>query len=178
MITSCLSSSSNAAFSTPASQLFPPHGSNPSTPAATPVPTASPIKAGTHPSASATASLPGMNLANTVFPVFPGQVSAIHPPQPMTPNPTVIRTPSLPATAVTSVHSTTATPVPSVFSGLVPLPGPPTLPAPAPQDTYLGAKHELGDAVHHGHGGRGQRHLRPPVLALQPAGRGALRLGL
>ncbi|DAA24015.1 proline and serine-rich protein 1 isoform X2 [Bos indicus x Bos taurus] len=125
----------NQAFSTPASQLFPPHGSNPSTPAATPVPTASPIKAGTHPSASATASLPGMNLANTVLPVFPGQVSAIHPPQPMTPNPTVIRTPSLPATAVTSVHSTTATPVPSVFSGLVPLPGPPTLPAPAPQAT-------------------------------------------
>nr|XP_005908147.1 PREDICTED: proline and serine-rich protein 1 [Bos mutus] len=125
----------NQAFSTPASQLFPPHGSNPSTPAATPVPTASPVKAGTHPSASATASLPGMNLANTVLPVFPGQVSAIHPPQPMTPNPTVIRTPSLPATAVTSVHSTTATPVPSVFSGLVPLPGPPTLPAPAPQAT-------------------------------------------
>ena len=121
MITSCLSSP-NAAFSTPASQLFPPHGSNPSTPAATPVPTASPVKAGTHPSASATASLPGMNLANTVLPVFPGQVSAIHPPQPMTPNPTVIRTPSLPAAAVTSVHSTTATPVPSVFSGLVPLP--------------------------------------------------------
>ncbi|XP_061290702.1 proline and serine-rich protein 1 isoform X2 [Bos javanicus] len=125
----------NQAFSTPASQLFPPHGSNPSTPAATPVPTASPVKAGTHPSVSATASLPGMNLANTVLPVFPGQVSAIHPPQPMTPNPTVIRTPSLPAAAVTSVHSTTATPVPSVFSGLVPLPGPPTLPAPAPQAT-------------------------------------------
>ncbi|XP_010834031.1 PREDICTED: proline and serine-rich protein 1 [Bison bison bison] len=125
----------NQAFSTPASQLFPPHGSNSSTPAATPVPTASPVKAGTHPSASATASLPGMNLANTVLPVFPGQVSAIHPPQPMTPNPTVIRTPSLPAAAVTSVHTTTATPVPSVFSGLVPLPGPPTLPAPAPQAT-------------------------------------------
>ncbi|KAJ1077157.1 hypothetical protein K5549_005327 [Capra hircus] len=112
----------NQAFSSPASQLFAPHGSNPSTPAATPAPTASPVKAGTHPSASATASLPGMNLANTVLPVFPGQ-------------PTVIRTPSLPAAAVTSVHSTTATPVPSVFSGLVPLPGPPALPAPAPQAT-------------------------------------------
>ncbi|OWK00644.1 hypothetical protein Celaphus_00016568, partial [Cervus elaphus hippelaphus] len=122
----------NQAFSTPASQLFAPHGSNPSTPAATPVPTASPVKAGTHPSASATASLPGMNLPNTVLPVFPGQVSAVHPPQPMTPNPTVIRTPLLPAATVTSVHSTTATPVPSVFSGLVPLPGPPAAPAPAP----------------------------------------------
>uniref|UniRef100_A0A8C6DSV0 Proline and serine rich 1 n=1 Tax=Moschus moschiferus TaxID=68415 RepID=A0A8C6DSV0_MOSMO len=131
MITSCVSCCPTAAFSTPASQLFPPHGSNPSTPAATPVPTASPVKAGTHPSASATASLPGMNLPNTVLPVFPGQVSAVHPPQPMTPNPTVIRTPSLPAAAVTSVHSTTATPVPAVFSGLVPLPGPPALPAPA-----------------------------------------------
>ncbi|XP_043747733.1 proline and serine-rich protein 1 [Cervus elaphus] len=127
----------NQAFSTPASQLFAPHGSNPSTPAATPVPTASPVKAGTHPSASATASLPGMNLPNTVLPVFPGQVSAVHPPQPMTPNPTVIRTPLLPAATVTSVHSTTATPVPSVFSGLVPLPGPPAAPAPAPQATAV-----------------------------------------
>ncbi|KAF4025633.1 hypothetical protein G4228_017692 [Cervus hanglu yarkandensis] len=137
MITSSLPSSPTAAFSTPASQLFAPHGSNPSTPAATPVPTASPVKAGTHPSASATASLPGMNLPNTVLPVFPGQVSAVHPPQPMTPNPTVIRTPLLPAATVTSVHSTTATPVPSVFSGLVPLPGPPAAPAPAPQATAV-----------------------------------------
>ncbi|KAB0345537.1 hypothetical protein FD754_022463 [Muntiacus muntjak] len=127
----------NQAFSTPASQLFAPHGSNPSTPAATPVPTASPVKAGTHPSAPATASLPGMNLPNTVLPVFPGQVSAVHPPQPMTPNPTVIRTPLLPAATVASVHSTTATPVPSVFSGLVPLPGPPAAPAPAPQATAV-----------------------------------------
>lgn len=34
---------------------------------------------------------------------------------------------------------------------------------------YLGAHHELGDAVHHRHRGRGQRPLLPPVLAPQPA---------
>nr|XP_025852627.1 proline and serine-rich protein 1 [Vulpes vulpes] len=123
----------NQTFSTPSSQLFSPHGSNPSTPAATPVPTASPVKAGNHPSASVTATASGLNMANTVLPVFPGQVSsAIHTPQPSTPNPTVIRTPSLPAAPVTSAHSTTSAPVPSVFSGLVPLPGP-SAPVPAPQ---------------------------------------------
>ncbi|XP_077724087.1 proline and serine-rich protein 1 isoform X2 [Canis aureus] len=123
----------NQTFSTPSSQLFSPHGSNPSTPVATPVPTASPVKAGNHPSASVTATASGLNMANTVLPVFPGQVSsAIHTPQPSTPNPTVIRTPSLPAAPVTSAHSTTSAPVPSVFSGLVPLPGP-SAPVPAPQ---------------------------------------------
>ncbi|KAM8919213.1 proline and serine-rich protein 1 [Lycaon pictus] len=123
----------NQTFSTPSSQLFSPHGSNPSTPAATPVPTASPVKAGNHPSASVTATASSLNMANTVLPVFPGQVSsAIHTPQPSTPNPTVIRTPSLPAAPVTSAHSTTSAPVPSVFSGLVPLPGP-SAPVPAPQ---------------------------------------------
>uniref|UniRef100_A0A9L0S578 Proline and serine rich 1 n=1 Tax=Equus caballus TaxID=9796 RepID=A0A9L0S578_HORSE len=126
----------NQTFSTPASQLFSPHGSNPSTPAAAPVPTASPVKAVYHPAASATATISGMNVPNTVLPVFPGQVSAaIHTPQPSTPNPTVIRTPSLSAAPVTSVHSTTSAPVPSVFSGLVPLPGPSAAPAPAPQAT-------------------------------------------
>ncbi|XP_059233716.1 proline and serine-rich protein 1 [Mustela nigripes] len=126
----------NQTFSTPASQLFSPHGSNPSTPAATPIPTASPVKAVNHPSASVTATVSGLNMANTVLPVFPGQVSsAIHTPQPSTPNPTVIRTPSLPAAPVTSVHSTTSAPVPSVFSGLVPLPGPSAPPVPAPQVT-------------------------------------------
>ncbi|XP_007521643.1 proline and serine-rich protein 1 [Erinaceus europaeus] len=122
----------NQTFATPTNQLFSPHGSNPSTPAATSVPTASPIKAVNH--ASAAASISGMNIPNTVLPVFPGQVSsAVHTPQPSTPNPTVIRTPSLPATPVTSVHSTTST-IPSVFSGLVPMPGPST-PTPAPQAT-------------------------------------------
>ncbi|XP_059000250.1 proline and serine-rich protein 1 [Mustela lutreola] len=129
-------STQNQTFSTPASQLFSPHGSNPSTPAATPVPTASPVKAVNHPSASVTATVSGLNMANTVLPVFPGQVSsAIHTPQPSTPNPTVIRTPSLTAAPVTSVHSTTSAPVPSVFSGLVPLPGPSAPPVPAPQAT-------------------------------------------
>nr|XP_035946712.1 proline and serine-rich protein 1 isoform X1 [Halichoerus grypus] len=124
------------AFSTPASQLFSPHGSNPSTPAVTPVPTASPVKAVNHPSASVTATVSGLNMVNTVLPVFPGQVSsAIHTPQPSTPNPTVIRTPSLPAAPVTSAHSTTSAPVPSVFSGLVPLPGPSAPPVPALQAT-------------------------------------------
>uniref|UniRef100_A0A2K6QXL9 Proline and serine rich 1 n=1 Tax=Rhinopithecus roxellana TaxID=61622 RepID=A0A2K6QXL9_RHIRO len=122
----------NQTFSTPASQLFSPHGSNPSTPAATPVPTASPVKAISHPSASAAATVSGMNLPNTVLPVFPGQVSsAVHIPQPATPNPTVIRTPSLPTAPVTSIHSTTTTPVPSIFSGLVSLPGPSATPTPA-----------------------------------------------
>uniref|UniRef100_A0A2K6S119 Proline and serine rich 1 n=1 Tax=Saimiri boliviensis boliviensis TaxID=39432 RepID=A0A2K6S119_SAIBB len=126
----------NQTFSTPASQLFSPHGSNPSTPAATPVPTASPVKAISHPSASAAATISGMNLPNTVLPVFPGQVSsAIHTPQPSTPNPTVIRTPSLASAPVTSMHSTTTTPVPSIFSGLVSLPGPSATPTPAPQAT-------------------------------------------
>uniref|UniRef100_A0A2I3T4M9 Proline and serine rich 1 n=1 Tax=Pan troglodytes TaxID=9598 RepID=A0A2I3T4M9_PANTR len=127
------------AFSTPASQLFSPHGSNPSTPAATPVPTASPVKAINHPSASAAATVSGMNLLNTVLPVFPGQVSsAVHTPQPSIPNPTVIRTPSLPTAPVTSIHSTTTTPVPSIFSGLVSLPGPsatPTAATPTPGPT-------------------------------------------
>ncbi|XP_011798372.1 PREDICTED: proline and serine-rich protein 1 [Colobus angolensis palliatus] len=122
----------NQTFSTPASQLFSPHGSNPSTPAATPVPTASPVKAVSHPSASAAATISGMNLPNTVLPVFPGQVSsAVHTPQPSMPNPTVIRTPSLPTAPVTSIHSTTTTPVPSIFSGLVSLPGPSATPTPA-----------------------------------------------
>ncbi|ELW61917.1 hypothetical protein TREES_T100017172 [Tupaia chinensis] len=126
----------NQTFSTPASQLFSPHGSTPSTPAATPVPTASPVKAVNHPSASPAATVPGMNLPSTVLPVFPGQVSsAVHTPQPSTPNPTVIRTLSLPTAPVTSVHSTTSAPVPSIFSGLVPLPGPSATPSPAPQAT-------------------------------------------
>ncbi|KAL2770214.1 proline and serine-rich protein 1 isoform 2 [Daubentonia madagascariensis] len=123
-------------FSTPASQLFSPHSSNPSTPAATPVPTASPVKAVNHPSASAAATVSGMNLPHTVLPVFPGQVSsAVHTPQLSTPNPTVIRTPSLPAVPVNSIYSTTSTSVPSIFSGLVPLPGLPATPTPAPQAT-------------------------------------------
>lgn len=39
----------------------------------------------------------------------------------------------------------------------------------APWRTHLGADHQLWDAVHHGHGGRGQWHLLLPILALQPA---------
>ncbi|XP_012666810.1 proline and serine-rich protein 1 [Otolemur garnettii] len=124
-------------FSTPANQLFSPHGSNPSTAAATPVPTASPVKAVTHTSASAATTMSGVTLPNAVLPVFPGQVSAaLLTPQLSTPNPTVIRAPSLPAAPVTSVHSTASTPVPSIFSGLVPLPGPAVAPpTPAPQAT-------------------------------------------
>uniref|UniRef100_A0A2K5RSA7 Proline and serine rich 1 n=1 Tax=Cebus imitator TaxID=2715852 RepID=A0A2K5RSA7_CEBIM len=126
----------NQTFSTPAGHLFSPHGSNPSTPAATPVPTASPVKAIGHPSASAAVTVSGLNLPNTVLPVFPGQVSsAVHTPQPSTPNPTVIRTPSLATAPVTSIHSTTTAPVPSLFSGLVSLPGPSAIPTPAPQAT-------------------------------------------
>ncbi|XP_069859016.1 proline and serine-rich protein 1 [Dipodomys merriami] len=124
----------NQTFSTPASQLFSPHGSNPSTPAAAPVPTASPVKAVSHASVSAPATGSGLNMPNTVLPVFPGQVSsAVHVPQPSTPNPTVIRTPSLPTAPAASIHSTTSAPVPSSFSGLVPLPGPSAPPTPAPQ---------------------------------------------
>ncbi|XP_004874116.1 proline and serine-rich protein 1 [Heterocephalus glaber] len=128
----------NQTFSTPASQLFSPLGSNPSTPAATPVPTASPVKAVNHPSASAAATVAGMNVPNAILPVFPGQVSsAIHTPQPSIPNPTVIRTLSLPTAPVTSIHSTTSAPVPSIFSGLMPLPGPSAPPTPAPQATSI-----------------------------------------
>uniref|UniRef100_A0A8C9A4W1 Proline and serine rich 1 n=1 Tax=Prolemur simus TaxID=1328070 RepID=A0A8C9A4W1_PROSS len=123
-------------FSTPASQLFSPHGSNPSTPAAIPIPIASPVKAVNHPSASAAATISGINLPHTVLPVFPGQVSsAVHTPQPSTPNPTVIRTPSLPAAPATSIHSTTSPVVPAIFSGLVPLPGPLATATPGPQAT-------------------------------------------
>ncbi|XP_040847420.1 proline and serine-rich protein 1 isoform X2 [Ochotona curzoniae] len=126
----------NQTFSTPASQLFSPHGSNPSTPAATPVPTASPVKAGSHPAASAAASMSAVNIPNAVLPVFPGQVSVALPaPQPSTPNPAVTRTPSLPPAPVTAIHSTASTPVPPVFSSLVPLPGPSATPTPAPQAT-------------------------------------------
>ncbi|XP_020040120.2 proline and serine-rich protein 1 isoform X1 [Castor canadensis] len=126
----------NQTFSNPASQLFSPHGSNPSTPAATPIPTASPVKAVNHPSASAAATVSGLNMSSAVLPVFPGQVSsAVHVPQPSTPNPTVIRTLSLPATPAASVHSTTSTPIPSIFSGLVSLPGPSAAPTPAAQAT-------------------------------------------
>ncbi|XP_055452845.1 proline and serine-rich protein 1 isoform X2 [Psammomys obesus] len=114
------------AFSTPASQLFSPHGSNPSTPAATPVPAVSPAKAVNHPSASAAATGAGMSAPNTALSVFPM-------PQPSTPSLTVIRTPSVPATPVTSTHSAIPAPVPSIFSGLVPLPGPSATPSPAPQ---------------------------------------------
>ncbi|XP_007950637.1 proline and serine-rich protein 1 [Orycteropus afer afer] len=124
----------NQTFSTPANQLFSPHGSNPSTPAVTPAPTASPVKAVNYPSASAIATTLGMNMHNSVLPVFPGQVSsATHTPQPSAPNPTVIRTLSLSVAPITSVHSTTSTPVPSVFSGLVPLPGSSATLTPAPQ---------------------------------------------
>lgn len=35
--------------------------------------------------------------------------------------------------------------------------------------THLRAHHQLRDTVHHRHGGCGQWHLLPPVLALQPA---------
>ncbi|CAO2613168.1 Proline and serine-rich protein 1 [Lemmus lemmus] len=115
-----------ASFSTPASQLFSPHGSNPSTPAVTPVPAVSPVKAVNHPSVSAAVTGAGMSAPSAALSVFPA-------PQPATPNPTVIRTPSVPATPVTSAHSTTPAPVPSIFSGLVPLPGPSATPSPSPQ---------------------------------------------
>ncbi|XP_053772570.1 proline and serine-rich protein 1 isoform X2 [Desmodus rotundus] len=131
----------NQTFSAPASQLFTPHGSNPATPAATPVPTVSPVKAAGHPPASAATPGSGLSLLSTVLPVFPGQVSSAAPAmQPLAPNPTVIRTPSLLATPVTSVHSATSTPVPSVFPGLVPLPGPCAAAAPrappAPSEAF------------------------------------------
>nr|XP_045011345.1 proline and serine-rich protein 1 [Jaculus jaculus] len=122
----------NQTFSTPATQLFsPPHGSNPSTPAA------SPVKAASHPSASSEATAPasGMSLASPVLPVFAGQVSSAVPapqPQPSTPNPTVIRTLSLPA--VPAAAAPAPAPLPAAFSGLLPPPPPgPSAPAPAPQ---------------------------------------------
>ncbi|NXY84353.1 PRSR1 protein, partial [Alcedo cyanopectus] len=122
--------SQNQAFSAQTNQLFTPHGSNPSTPAATPVPTPSPVKALSHPLAPATPLISGMNMSTPVLPVFPGQVSSsIHTSQPSTPTPTVIKSLSLPGVPVTSVHTATSTPVPAVFSGLASLPAA----APAPQ---------------------------------------------
>ncbi|XP_062343638.1 proline and serine-rich protein 1 isoform X2 [Cinclus cinclus] len=115
--------SQNQAFSAQANQLFTPHGSNPSTPAATPVPTPSPVKAISHPLAPATPLISGMNMSAPVLPVFAGQVSSsIHTSQPSTPTPTVIKSLSLPGVPVTSVHSATSTPIPSVFSGLASIP--------------------------------------------------------
>ncbi|XP_064029536.1 proline and serine-rich protein 1 isoform X2 [Pogoniulus pusillus] len=122
--------SQNQAFSAQANQLFTPHGSNPSTPAATPVPTPSPVKAISHPLAPTTPIISGMNMSTPVLPVFPGQVSSsIHTSQPSTSTPTVIKSLSLPGVPVSSVHSATSTPVPAAFSGL---PSIPTA-APAPQ---------------------------------------------
>uniref|UniRef100_A0A674J8W2 DUF4476 domain-containing protein n=1 Tax=Terrapene triunguis TaxID=2587831 RepID=A0A674J8W2_9SAUR len=122
--------SQNQAFSAQANQLFTPHGSNPSTPAATPVPTPSPVKAISHPLASATAVIPGMSMSTPVLPVFPGQVSSsIHTSQPSTPTPSVIKSLSLSGVPVTSVHSATSIPIPAVFSGLASIPAA----TPAPQ---------------------------------------------
>ncbi|KAM6386003.1 proline and serine-rich protein 1-like isoform 3-T4 [Alca torda] len=122
--------SQNQAFSAQANQLFTPHGSNPSTPAATPVPTPSPVKAISHPLAPATPLISGMNMSTPVLPVFPGQVSSsIHTSQPSTPTPTVIKSLSLPGVPVTCVHSATSTPIPAVFSGLASIP----TATPAPQ---------------------------------------------
>ncbi|XP_054019115.1 proline and serine-rich protein 1 isoform X2 [Dryobates pubescens] len=122
--------SPSQAFSAQANQLFTPHGSNPSTPAATPVPTPSPVKAISHPLAPATPIISGMNMSTPVLPVFPGQVSSsIHTSQPSTATPTVIKSLSLPGVPVTSVHSATSTPVPAVFSGLASIP----TATPAPQ---------------------------------------------
>ncbi|KAI1241907.1 hypothetical protein IHE44_0005412, partial [Lamprotornis superbus] len=127
--------SQNQAFSAQANQLFTPHGSNPSTPAATPVPTPSPVKAISHPLPPATPLISGMNMSTTpVLPVFPGQVSSsIHTSQPSTPTPTVIKSLSLPGVPVTSVHSATSTPIPSVFSGLASIPA--AMPAPQGSST-------------------------------------------
>ncbi|EMP25314.1 Putative protein C13orf23 [Chelonia mydas] len=122
--------SQNQAFSAQANQLFTPHGSNPSTPAATPVPTPSPVKAIPHPLAPATAVISGMSMSTPVLPVFPGQVSSsIHTSQPSTPTPSVIKSLSLPGVPVTSVHSATSIPIPAVFSGLASIPAA----TPAPQ---------------------------------------------
>ncbi|XP_054576338.1 proline and serine-rich protein 1 isoform X2 [Eptesicus fuscus] len=70
----------NQTFSAPASQLFSPHGSNPATPAATPVPTASPVKAANHSSAPSTVAavtpLPVTATTPSPAPVLPGFASA------------------------------------------------------------------------------------------------------
>ncbi|XP_006268723.1 proline and serine-rich protein 1 [Alligator mississippiensis] len=124
--------SQNQAFSAQVNQLFTPHGSNPSTSAATPIPTPSPVKAISHSLAPATPLIPGMSMSNPVLPVFPGQVSSsIHTSQPSTPTPTVIKSLSLPGVPVTSVHSATSTPIPAVFSGLASVPAA----APAPHSS-------------------------------------------
>ncbi|KAI5129653.1 Proline And Serine-Rich Protein 1 [Manis pentadactyla] len=87
----------NQTFSTPASQIFSPHGSNPSTPAATPIAAPSPAKA-----------------AGVVLPTFPGQVPAAQPPPP--PSPSVIRAPAGPAAPRPAPPSEAF--APAAFAGL------------------------------------------------------------
>ncbi|XP_006879675.1 PREDICTED: proline and serine-rich protein 1 [Elephantulus edwardii] len=97
-------STQNQTFPTPASQLFSPHGSNPSTPAATPAPTASPGKTPSHP-VPVTVPAAGMSLAGAVLPVFPGQVSSALPATPVTSAPPAQPPMAAPAPSSSSAHS-------------------------------------------------------------------------
>ncbi|XP_020662911.3 proline and serine-rich protein 1 isoform X1 [Pogona vitticeps] len=109
-------SSQSQAFAAQSNHLFTPHGS---TPAATPAPTLSSVKAISHSSALPSPTTPGISMSTPALPVFLGQVvSSIHPSQPSTPTPPVVKSHSLPGVPVTSAHCATPTPLPATFSGL------------------------------------------------------------
>ncbi|XP_060614873.2 proline and serine-rich protein 1 isoform X1 [Anolis sagrei] len=108
-------SSQSQAFATQSNHLFTPHGSNL---AASPAPTPSSVKAISQSSALPSPTTPGISMSTPALPGFPGQVSSVHSPQPLTPTPSVIKSHSLPSVPNTSVHCATPNPLPATFSGL------------------------------------------------------------
>ncbi|KAJ7344974.1 hypothetical protein JRQ81_000924 [Phrynocephalus forsythii] len=109
-------SSQSQAFAAQTNHLFTPHGS---TPAATPAPALSSVKAISHSSALPSPTTPGMSMSTPALPVFPGQgVSSVHPSQPSTPTPPVVKSHSLPGVPATSVHCATPIPLSATLSGL------------------------------------------------------------
>ncbi|XP_008124125.1 proline and serine-rich protein 1 isoform X2 [Anolis carolinensis] len=108
-------SSQSQAFATQSNHLFTPHGSNP---AASPAPTPSSVKAISQSSALPSPTTQGISMSTPALPGFPGQVSSVHSPQPLTPTPSVIKSHSLPSVPNTSVHCATPSPLPATFSGL------------------------------------------------------------
>ncbi|XP_053826737.1 proline and serine-rich protein 1 isoform X3 [Vidua macroura] len=148
--------SQNQAFSAQTNQLFTPHGSNPSTPAATPVPTPSPVKAISHPLAPATPLISGMNMSTPVLPVFPGQassaVAAVAPlpaaatapsPAPVLPGFASAFSSNFNSALVAQAGLTSGlqTPGNAVFPGLLSLPGIPGFPQSAAQSSLQELQH-------------------------------------
>ncbi|KYO34331.1 proline and serine-rich protein 1 [Alligator mississippiensis] len=148
--------SQNQAFSAQVNQLFTPHGSNPSTSAATPIPTPSPVKAISHSLAPATPLIPGMSMSNPVLPVFPGQasstVAAVAPlpaaatapsPAPVLPGFASAFSSNFNSALVAQAGLTSGlqTPGNTVFPGLLSLPGIPGFPQSAAQSSLQELQH-------------------------------------